>query len=207
MALYKNYIELTVLTSKLTEKIKLNPLKAEDIYRRTISTAINSLHQISQKKSIGGYALSIEESKCVLPDMDPIKIQSVIRIFTKKKSTLEHLRFVISSFRIFLDFFSISDLKIVPDNVSSYSAYIRVRMPTKKKQGDMVELKKSELEQSTDCNYIFLMPSSSIRGSKRLIRYYYRTVPMDCLKTAQYSKPDGYGFSRTNRLCVLANLS
>lgn len=207
MSLYKNFIELTVLTSKLSERAKGSPHKVEDLYRRTISTAINTLHQISQKKSVGGYALSIEESVCVLPDMEPQKVQSKIRIFTKKKSTLEHLRSVLSTFRIFLDFFNLSELKVVPDHVKSYFAYIRVRMPTKKKQGDVVELKKATLEQSPDCNYIYLMPSSSVRGNKRLIRYYYRTVPMECLKTAQFSKPDGYGFSRTNRLCVLANLA
>lgn len=206
MSLYKNYIELTVLTSKLSERVKSSPLKVEDLYRRTISTAINSLHQISQKKSVGGYALSIEESKCELPNMDHQKIQSKIRIFTKKKSTLEHLRSVISTFRIFLDFFNISELKVVPEQVSSYSAFIRVRIPTKKKQGEMVDLKKLTLEQSPDCNFIYLMPSSSVRGNKRLIRYYYRTVPMECLKTAEFSKPDGYGFSRTNRLCVVANI-
>lgn len=206
MSLYKNYIELTVLTSKLSARVKSSPLKVEDLYRRTISTAINSLHQISQKKSVGGYALSIEESKCELPNMDHQKIQSKIRIFTKKKSTLEHLRSVISTFRIFLDFFNISELKVVPEQVSSYSAFIRVRIPTKKKQGEMVDLKKLTLEQSPDCNFIYLMPSSSVRGNKRLIRYYYRTVPMECLKTAEFSKPDGYGFSRTNRLCVVANI-
>ena len=138
--------------------------------------------------------------------MDHQKIQSKIRIFTKKKSTLEHLRSVISTFRIFLDFFNISELKVVPEQVSSYSAFIRVRIPTKKKQGEMVDLKKLTLEQSPDCNFIYLMPSSSVRGNKRLIRYYYRTVPMECLKTAEFSKPDGYGFSRTNRLCVVANI-
>lgn len=206
MSIYKNYIELSVISTKHLEKAKRNPHKVADIYRRTISTAINLLHQLSKKKSVGGYAISIEDMACTLPDIEPVRVQSTIRIFTKKPTALEHLRSVLSAERFFVDFFHIGAIKNTPEQPDSYLAYMRVRMPTVKKQAQSAQMKKEVLDRSPDCNFIYLMPSSSVRGSKRLIRYYYRVVEMQGLKTAQFSKPDGYGFSRSNRLCVVAKL-
>ena len=89
MSIYKNYLDLKVISSKLAKKVEQNPNKVSDIYRRSISIGINSLHQIAKKKSAGGYAISILESECVREDMEPARIQTTIRIYTKKNTSLE----------------------------------------------------------------------------------------------------------------------
>lgn len=204
MALYGYYFELLPLHSKLNENVLNKPLKIQDAFRRKISVAINTLHHVSIKKSISGYAIAIIESN--FDSENSVSVQSLIRVYTKKQTSLEHLHSVLQDVRFFKDIYYIGEIKEVPVSSKNYSAYIRVRVPTKKKQLKSFEIKKSLLESLPDCNYIYLMPSSSIHGSKKLIRYYYKTVPMDFLKTAQYSKPDGYGFSRTTRLCAVANI-
>lgn len=204
MSIYKNYFDVKILTNKLEKKIEQNPDKVADTFRRVISIGVNSLHQIAKKKSIGGYAIAMLESDIKIPDGKDVRVQSVIRIFTKKESSLKHIRSIIVSVRYFMDFFDIGVEKVVEEHVEGYYAFIRVRMPTIKKNPESVLIKKQKLNQSPDCNFIYLMPSSSIKGNKRLIRYYYKIVSIESMKPAQYSKPDGYGFSRTNRMCGLA---
>lgn len=206
MALYGYYFELVPLRSKLKVNELMTQLKIQDAFRRAISVAINTLHHISVKKSISGYAIAIIETNFDCDPSNSVSVQSKIRVYTKKKTSLEHLRSVLQDVRFFKDIYSISEINEVPVSTNSYSAYIRVRIPTKKKQLKSYEVKRSLLESLPDCNYIYLMPSSSIHGSKRLIRYYYKVTSMDFLKIAQYSKPDGYGFSRTTRLCAVANI-
>lgn len=203
MSIYKNFLDLKIIESKQTEKVLKNPKKISDIYRRSISIGINSLHQIAKKKSVGGYAIAILES--AHENVGAARLQTTIRIFTKKNTSLNHIRSILITMRYFLDFFEIGEAKIVGDEIKSFLAFVRVRMPTKSKQPKSVEIKKDILDRSTDCNFIYLMPSSSVNGNKRLIRYYYKIVPIEYMKPAQYSKPDGYGFSRTNRLCGVAN--
>lgn len=205
MSLYKHYIELTPLAAKLKKSVDRKPDKIADVYRRSISIAVNKIHHLAQKKSIGGFAISIIESVIENSEGDEVSVQSKIRIFTKKSSSLDHLRFVILDASILMDFYAVSDAMVVPDQDQIYSAYVRVRMPTIKKQPESAAIKKQAVEKSPDCNFIYLMPSSSAASSKKLIRFYYKVVSMPCLKPAQFSKPDGYGFSRTNRLCVVAN--
>ncbi|MFX2258435.1 hypothetical protein V6380_16975 [Acinetobacter variabilis] len=205
MSIYKNYLDLKVISSKLAKKIEQNPNKVSDIYRRSISIGINSLHQIAKKKSVGGYAISILESVHVSEDVGPARIQTTIRIYTKKNTSLDHIRSILITMRYFMDFFEVGEAKIVSDEAKNFLAFVRVRIPTKSKQPTSVEIKKEILDHSPDCNFIYLMPSSSVNGNKRLIRYYYKIVPVECMKPAQYSKPDGYGFSRTNRICGVAD--
>lgn len=205
MSIYKNYLDLKVVSSKLAKKIELNPNKVSDIYRRSISIGVNSLHQIAKKKSVGGYAISILESVHVREDVGPARIQTTIRIYTKKNTSLVHIRSILITMRYFMDFFEVGEAKIVSEEAKNFLAFVRVRMPTKCKQPRSVEIKKEILDHSPDCNFIYLMPSSSVNGNKRLIRYYYKIVPVECMKPAQYSKPDGYGFSRTNRICGVAD--
>jgi len=206
MTIYNHYFELNLNASKLWKKIKANPSKVADIYRRSISIGINSLHQIAKKKSAGGYAVAILETEHHFDSEATQNIQSKIRVYTKKKTALEHIRSIVLTTEYFINYFAISDVIMVPEDCEHYCAYMRVRMPTVKKQSTSVEIKKEILEQSPDCNFIYLMPSSSMNGSKRLIRYYYKVVPMAPMKAAQYSKPDGYGFSRTNRICPVAKI-
>lgn len=206
MSIYKTYIDVVLLRAKLKKKIDNNPSRIADIYRRAISIAINSLHQIAKKKSVGGYALAILETKINDLQGGDLKVQSTIRIFSKKLTSLEHIRSVILNMRFFNDFFDIGLPKNVNVQASNYYAFVRIRLPTKIKQPATVEIKKEILSHASDCNFIYLMPSSSIKGNKRLIRYYYKIVPVDYMKPAQFSRPDGYGFSRTNRICALPNL-
>lgn len=205
MSIYKNYLDLKVISSKLAKKVEKNPDKVSDIYRRSISIGINSLHQIAKKKSAGGYAISILESEYEREDMQPARIQTTIRIYTKKITSLDHIRSILITMRYFMDFFEVGEAKIVNDEAKNYLAFVRVRIPTRSKQPTSIEIKKEILDHSSDCNFIYLMPSSSINGNKRLIRYYYKIKPVECMKPAQFSKPDGYGFSRTNRICGLAD--
>lgn len=205
MSIYKNYLDLKVISSKLAKKVEKNPDKVSDIYRRSISIGINSLHQIAKKKSAGGYAISILESEYEREDMQPARIQTTIRIYTKKITSLDHIRSILITMRYFMDFFEVGEAKIVNDEAKNYLAFVRVRIPTRSKQPTSIEIKKEILDHSSDCNFIYLMPSSSINGNKRLIRYYYKIIPVECMKPAQFSKPDGYGFSRTNRICGLAD--
>lgn len=205
MSIYKNYLDLKLITSKQSEKVVKNPIKVNDIYRRSISIGINSLHQIAKKKSVGGYAIAILESAYESGGVKSARLQTTIRIFTKKNTSLDHIRSILITMRYFLDFFEIGEAKMVNNEVKEFLAFVRVRMPTKSKQPTSVEIKKEILDHSPDCNFIYLMPSSSVNGNKRLIRYYYKIVPVECMKPAQYSKPDGYGFSRTNRICGVAN--
>lgn len=201
MTIYNHYFELNVVATKLEKKIEANPLKVADIYRRSISIGINSLHQIAKKKSVGGYAVAVLETECASEITDAVKVQSKIRVYTKKKTALEHIRSIVVATGYFIDYFAVSGVQMVPEDCEQYLAYMRVRMPTIKKQPTALDVKKDYLDQSPDCNFIYLMPSSSVNGNKRLMRYYYKVVAMGPMKAAQYSKPDGYGFSRTTRVC------
>lgn len=205
MSIYKYYLDLSVVDAKLSKKIEQNPNKVSDIYRRSISIGVNSLHQFAKKKSIGGYAIAILESLYEGEGEEPARIQTTIRLYTKKSTSLEHIRSILITMRYFIDFFEIGEPKVVDCEVGKYLAFVRIRMPTKAKQPTSLAIKKDIVDQSPDCNFIYLMPSSSVNGNKRLIRYYYKIVPVECMKPAQYSKPDGYGFSRTNRICGLAS--
>lgn len=203
MSLYKYYFEVSPSLFKMSDKALKSPEKAKDIYRRIISVAINKLHHISQKKSIGGYALAILESNLEFQSLPSVRVQSKIRVYTKKKSSLDHLLSVLKSDNLFHNIYNISEVQSVPEPSQGYFAFIRVRIPTKRKHEKSYDIKQRMISLDPDCNFIYLMPSSSIKGNKRLIRYYYKCVEMELLKTAKFSKPDGYGFSRTNRLCVV----
>ena len=204
MTIYNHYFELNIDSKKIAKKIKANPSKIADVYRRSISIGVNTFHQIAKKKSAGGYAIAILDSEYSVDSTDSINVQSKIRIYTKKKAALEHIHSIVLSTGYFIDYFDVSDVKSVPDVCEQYFAYIRIRMPTVKKQPESAEIKKTIIDQSPDCNFIYLMPSSSMNGNKHLIRYYYKVVPMGPMKAAQFSKPDGYGFSRTSRICPIA---
>lgn len=204
MSIYKHYIELKPIDTKIQARLSKQPLRVDAVFRRLISVAINKLHQIAKKKSIGGYATAIIESDLQYESSDLVRVQEKIRIFTKRKTSLEHLKSVLISERFFKDFYVISELFEVPEETNNYCLYLRIRLPTIKKHSSYALLKQQQLDNSIDCNFIYLMPSSSKLGNKKLIRYYYKVIPTDRIKPAQFSKPDSYGFSRTNRICAVA---